>query len=210
MEVLYIGAGKDIEPIHYLKKYNNFIFIDSQPYSEYGSLLSSVTRGGYNGFSRPNFINELNIEMNEKKFKLDGLSENLNIYKKNYNIKSYGNKKKQGKVCCKKIHYYYNTPLPLFNHKIKNEIKNIKLIIVKGYDPDYSILRNIYRIDFLGHYETIYHKEDIENKNSIINQLHINAHFRSKFNNFYYITKKNELKKFNRWDKFYNNYLIDH
>ena len=194
MEVLYIGADKDIEPIHYFKEYNNFLFVDSQPYSEYGSLLSNVTINGHDGFSRPKFIDKLNIEMNKNNFKLNGLSENLNVYKNNKNNQ--------------KINYYYNISLPLMNHKIRKEIKNIKLIIVKGYDPDCSILRNINGIDFLGHYETIYHKDDYENKNSIINQLHINSHFRSKFKKFYYITKKNELKKFNNWHQFYNYYLI--
>ena len=99
--------------------------------------------------------------------------------------------------------------ITISNYFVK-EIKNIKLIIVKCFDPDCSILRNINGIDFLGHYGSVYHKDDHENKNSIINQLHINSHFRSKFRNFYYITKKNELKKFNHWRSFYNYYLIYH
>ena len=218
MEVLYIGAGKDIEPIYYFNKYNNFIFVESQPYREYGLINNGFNDS--NGFSRKIFINELNIEMNKMKFKLIGLSENLNVYKNDHHIKSKENKKKKkenniydndtcGKLC-KKIYYYYNTPLPLFNHIIKDKIKNIKLIIVKDHNSDYSILRDLRGIDFLGHYKTIYDKNNIENKNSIINQLHTNFHFRQKFNNFYYFTKKNELKKFNHWDKFYNYYLIYH
>ena len=35
-KILYIGAGKDINPIKYFPDTKQFVFIDSQPRNEYG------------------------------------------------------------------------------------------------------------------------------------------------------------------------------
>ena len=57
---LYIGAGKDTLPFIYCKWIDTFECIDSQPESEFGILKSGrITKYGYDVFSRPNFIPEL-------------------------------------------------------------------------------------------------------------------------------------------------------
>ena len=193
MAVLYIGAGKDIKIINYCNEiYNTFIFVDIQR-------------------------NDLKHEMDQNHFKHVGSSDIFDYYKQFSKFKCQGYQISKGyqgyqekEKRNKKIYYYNNISLPLCNHKIMNKMKHIKLIIVKGYDPDCSILKNVHEIDFLGHYETNYHQDNIKNENSIINQLHSNKFFRNKFRTFYYLTIKNELKQFPRWHQFYNYYLLYH
>ena len=60
MKVLYIGAGTDITPLQTLTFIKHFIFIDGQPFSEFGIqqcgiICKSDEYGEYDGFSRPRF-----------------------------------------------------------------------------------------------------------------------------------------------------------
>jgi len=54
-KILYVGAGLHIMPITHFPQTKQFIFIDSQPRSEFDSVHHKFN----NKFYRPNFVNEL-------------------------------------------------------------------------------------------------------------------------------------------------------
>ena len=55
IKLLYIGAGLHIEPVKHFPQTKNFVFIDSQPRSEFDSSYPKF----YLKFYRSNFLNEL-------------------------------------------------------------------------------------------------------------------------------------------------------
>ena len=57
---LYIGAGTDTLPFIHCNWINNYICIDSQPYSEYGTLQSGTLNAhGNDTYSRPEFLKKI-------------------------------------------------------------------------------------------------------------------------------------------------------
>ena len=56
---LYVGAGLDIRPLRSLRDIKRFVFVDSQPFSEFGSL---------HGYARPSFLPRLHETMEREGF----------------------------------------------------------------------------------------------------------------------------------------------
>jgi hypothetical protein len=192
-KALYIGAGIDTRPFQSCDWISKFYCIDSQPYSEFGTLLSGrIYEGGYDGFARPNFIKELEIEYFKNDFVLIG--------DKTKDIRFYTNKKNQ--IVC----YYTNTAIPDHHLKLKDVCKDIDSLIVAGHDPDSIFLDYIKkRLDFIGFEGTYYGDQDADNHNGIIARLHrneINHYFKS----YIYFHKDGIKLTFPLWEDFMDYY----
>ena len=192
MNAIYIGAGTDLRPVNYLKYIKNFNYLDSQPNSEFG-LLEYIDETGKNAFSRPKFIKNLDLEMNNNNFNLINVNDNLRVY---------SNKEQT-------INYYTNISIPELYKKINKDIENFDILIVAGHDPDSIILdatkNNIHFIGFEG---TCYSPDGNppDNPNSIINRLH-NEEISNRFNKYTYIYNNGTNKTFDTWKLFYNFYI---
>tara|TARA_B100000902_G_scaffold390320_1_gene439056 strand:- start:1234 stop:1833 length:600 start_codon:yes stop_codon:yes gene_type:complete len=192
-KALYIGAGIDTRPFQLCDWATKFYCVDSQPYSEFGTLLSgNIYKDGYDGYARPNFIKELEEEYIKKDFVLTGCNINEQRF--------YTNKKNQ--IVC----YYVNTAIPDHHFRLRDVCKEIDTLIVAGHEPDSIFLNYVKnRLDFIGFEGTYYGNQEIDNHNGIIARLHrneVNHYFKS------YIYFHNNGKKltFSLWEDFMDYY----
>ena len=148
MKAVYIGAGCDFKYFKCLPKdINHFYFIDSKPFSEFGTLtyytydtknlsyfLSLILRylpclkplilRKDNGYSRPNFIAELKLE----------------AVKNDVILISEENNKLTFKYQNQFITYFVNTSVPEHLDLIANDIFGFEHIMMMGFCPDQTIL----------------------------------------------------------------------
>ena len=201
MTAEYVGAGTDIRPIQFLKYIKTFYYIDGQPFSEFGTMQAQEWEDGQwgkltNGFSRPNFIPELDKNMTSINMELINTIDNLRIY-------SDGDQT---------VHYYTNTAIPEHYEKIKDTIRNFETLIVAGHDPDSLFIdATINKIHFIGFEGTIYHNEnEIEGgpdePNGITNKLHIEE-ITNRFDKYTYIHDNGTHLSFDDWKSYYDYYL---
>jgi len=143
-KAVYVGAGLDILPVLLNEDIKEFIYIDSQPKSEFGMLGFLEKR-----FFRKNFLEQLNTVMHNNNFK-------QKISETNY-LKYFNEDTKQN------INYYINTPFPdKLNDKIIEHIRDSNVLICIGHDPDKQILEYMKQpFTFIGSTHTCYqHKKD--------------------------------------------------
>ena len=133
-KVVYIGAGDDNKFLDRID-FSTLIAVDSQPRSEFGSIISD-------GFERPHFIDCLFDSYKEKNFLATDMDKNRIVFKNN----------------CQKIIYYYSFAFPNdINSKFIKEIKDYDSIICDGFIPDKKILDYTNKkITFIGTNKTIY------------------------------------------------------
>jgi len=162
MKAVYIGAGLDLEPLELC--INHFIYIDSQPFSEHGAtayttepIVCTKKTRFRNLFSRPQFLENLEICMFQKGYHIIKRTGDFIVFKNN----------------TKKIKYYYSCSFPEFvEDGLLNELKTCDTIIACGYNPHSSILDYIKPYPtFIGNGNTSYteFKED-----SLFSAIHEN------------------------------------
>ena len=198
MNAVYIGAGIDLCPVNYLKYIKNFNYLDSQPNSEFGMQQALEWKKGEwtgkftDGYFRPNFIKNLDSEMNKNNFYLTNVNDNLRVY---------SNKEQT-------INYYTNISIPELYKKINKNIENFDTLIVAGHDPDSIILdATNNKIHFIGLEGTCFSPDGDppDNPNSIITRLH-NEEITNQFNKYTYIYDGTN-KSFDTWKLFYDFYI---
>lgn len=195
MKAIYIGAGTDVRPIKFLKNVKKFYYFDGQPHSEFGTKLSgTIIKDGFDGFSRPKFISNLDQEMNTINMKLVKISDNLRTYSNGDQI----------------VYYYTNTAIPEHYQLIKNDIKNFDTLIVAGHDPDSCFLNATNKkINFIGAEGTYYGNSEFESNNSIIYRIY-NDKIKSKFKTFSYMKNDSRVFQFNSWNDYVYYYSKEH
>ena len=159
---VYVGAGLDLKIIKNIPEVENFVFIDSQPNSEFGLEENWHRDTNYifncicprwapliNGFSRPNFIPNL---------KKTAIEENMIL------ISEEVNKKLTFQYNNQIIDYFVNISVPHHLPLIKNDIKNYDHLIVAGFFPHHYILNYTTKhITFWGNTNTIYNQNTENN-----------------------------------------------
>jgi hypothetical protein len=188
---LYIGAGTDTLPFIHCNWINNYICIDSQPYSEYGTLQSgTLDAHGNDTYSRPEFLDDLDVAYEKIGFRMKKSESNPR------NMRWYSNFQTN-------IFYYVNTAIPNHHYLFKHAFKDINALVVSGHDPD-SILLDYTskRLDFIGIEGTCYDaEENPDNPNSILSRLH-RGDIQCHFSKYYFIHKDGTKKMFRLWDDF--------
>jgi hypothetical protein len=186
IKLLYIGAGLHIEPVKHFPQTKNFVFIDSQPRSEFDSSYPKF----YSKFYRSNFLNDLVDSCLYYGFILDYYTVLDKTYYKKiiskkwyytsciYKIPSdinpvmlvfYNSRTQQ------KLTYYASTNI-IFNMSktLKNDISTCDGIIVSGYFPEKEVLNYFVSPKMLfGYTDTSYILDSISsNENNILYFLH--------------------------------------
>ena len=168
-KILYVGANCHIEPVNHFKDTKDFVFIDSQPRSEFDSFHPKFYKSAYRHEFYSNLIESCQQYgfILETTYELDG-----NYYKK---IMSFKNYVKyfitkfpeyinptllvfRNNLTEQVIHYYISTNIK-FNMKpiLQLDIESCDGIIIAGYNPDIELLQYIKRpINFFGYTGTSY------------------------------------------------------
>jgi hypothetical protein len=137
-KAIYIGAGIDIVPVLLFDTIDQYIYIDSQPFSEFGTqtyiiktnTAKHVSRNErfFNDFSRGNFMENLINVMKQNYFRMVEKNDDFLLFK---------NDKKT-------IKYYYSCAFPEhITEEMKDELKDCNVLILIGHDPHKNILKYI-------------------------------------------------------------------
>lgn len=168
-KILYVGSGLHITPVTHFPETKYFVFVDSQPRSQFDSSHPKF----YNEFYRPYFINDLIAMCQHYGFIVESYSVlDKNYYKKViskkwqcsswfYKIPSdinptvlnfKNNKTKQS------IRYYVSTNIKFnMNKVLENDIATSDGLIVSDYFPEIDILSYFSRPKtFFGYTNTCY------------------------------------------------------
>ncbi len=145
-KAVYIGAGLDIIPVLVLNKINTFIYIDSQPISEFGMFYWNDKK-----MYRKHFLPKLEKLMKNNNF-------TKTIQKNNYI--EYTNK-------IQTIKYFINTPFPeKITDEIEKEIRECNTLIIAGYNPNNKIIEIMPNLkNIIGNCHTCYNHNDYEDEN---------------------------------------------
>jgi hypothetical protein len=208
---VYIGAGLDLKIIKNIPNVKNFVFVDSQPTSEFGLEECWLKDPGYifncfcpswapfiNDYSRPNFITNL---------KKTAIKENMTL------ISEEVNKKLTFQYNNQIIDYFVNISVPEHLSSIENDIKNFNHLIVSGFFPHHSLLDYTKKnITFWGNMNTKYkqttqmnclnNKDIREDEKTIIYKLNSESLYEKKFKNFKIIENNNRVITFKFWENF--------
>ena len=133
MSLVYIGCGSDFEPVLKLPEVSKFIYIDSQPQSEYGWM-----EFGTKYFYRKNYPYEFVKNLPEGFFKINIDNKYPDVY---HNF-----------LTNRTIFHYYSLPFPwtgkIFKYHVtkkdidvlKFDIKQATHLAICGHDPHSEIL----------------------------------------------------------------------
>ena len=162
-KAVYIGAGTDIIPIVVLDDIQEFIYIDSQPFSEFGTMTynnytESITYIQNrvdtinNSFSRNDFIDRLKKLMKQNEIKITNENRSYLEFKTKSN---------------QTIKYYYSYSFPEYlDDSLKSELKSCNTIVMAGFDPNKEIFNYLQKPTyFVAGSHTCYSKvidDDIE------------------------------------------------
>lgn len=142
---LYIGAGRDVRPIRYLKDVKTFIYVDSQPESEFP--------GVYDNYNH-NFIQDFEYKIVLMGFEPCGCGGGgfYSYVKKDVTVK-----------------YYFNMAFPdKMSNSLRADIARCDSLILAGYDPDQSVLDMMSKpVRILLWSNSCYNLEDCEENSTV-------------------------------------------
>jgi hypothetical protein len=206
-KILYIGANCHIEPVNHFKETKEFVFIDSQPRSEFDSFHPKFYKFCYRRQFYSNLIElcQQHGFILESTYELDG-----NYHKKIMSLATYVKYFIKGfpeyinptllvfrnNASQQVIHYYISTNIK-FNMKpiLQLDIESCDGIIVAGYHPDIELLEYIKQpISLFGYTGTSYIIEkpiyNIDTQNIIYFLQTGNRNIKYYFNNFFAVVKE--------------------
>jgi hypothetical protein len=196
-KAIYIGAGTDILPALLFPDLKEFIFIDSQPFSEFGTHTYHVEGENHisthdvlkkdrfdNLFSRPNFLPSLEKVMNQNNFQQSTSTPDYILY---HNLTT-----KQT------IKYYYSCSFPEYlDNDLICDIKSCNTLIVCGHHPNKVILNYVQSPTYLiGSARTVYKTNPTEDDyaNSLLKPILENSNLISR----YFLIK--HLEEYEWWE----------
>ncbi len=203
-QLLYIGTGHHIKPVVHFSETNRFIFIDTQPRSEFDRPDYF-----YEGFYRSRFINGLKQKCQKYGFTLrDEKVLDEEYYKNVLTIKQFEQYQQHQLVdpemrlnfdnglpayinptvltfvnpeTRQEIKYYVSTNIEHnMNDELKKDIQESDGLIVSGYHPDGKLLESFGDLskpkNFYGYSRTWFGNDpdQVDNRNNIINLMHTN------------------------------------
>jgi hypothetical protein len=123
MLAVYVGAGDDVSPAIVFPHIKTFIYVDSQPLTEYGGVSLRPE------YERPNFPKRVTTSMNKHGFFLGAERKCTEPY-------VYYNKQ-----TLQKIKYYMNCCFPNCSERLLRDIKRSSILICCGHNPCASIIK---------------------------------------------------------------------
>jgi hypothetical protein len=220
-KILYIGADNHTEVIDHFNKTNSFVFIDSQPRTEFGYDYY------YRPFYRSNFILPLFEKLKTQNFFNFQINNNIDIitFTKNYEeinkpyLESscffFYNKYGKNLRSERNLKYFISTVIPnnLYDNTfLQNEIQSCNTILVSGHHPHFRIVDYLATpLHFIGYSDTYFPKnlseflkEDPNNDDTFIAWMLENP---SKILSYTHVDyETGYMKTFNSYDNFYREY----
>lgn len=215
MSLVYIGCGSDFEPVIRLPEVKKFIYIDSQPRSEYGWL-----EYGTKYYYRANYSCEFRKNLPKGFFKINIDESYPDVYHDCLNDRT--------------IFHYYSLPFPwtgrIFQYHVtkkdidvlKFEISKATHIAICGHDPHAEILDLLPpKFTLVTNDNTVYPRNEKEIEEgydgfpTFWSEIIIQKTNQRRIIEIKYLTK-NELKIFNnfreflleRYAKYYNSFKL--
>jgi len=151
------------------------ILIDSQPFSEFGKLLSSMKRpDGTDGFSRPDFPKHVAKQLRKHRLQRDAELSTADVWRCTRNGTHL-------------LTYFMNTAIPEDLPCARAHLSNIDALFVMGHHPHGEVLDAlpIRPLHFIGGDGTSYADDD--EGDSLVHRLHHSATARSAFSQFTYV-----------------------
>jgi hypothetical protein len=184
-KILYVGCGTHLEVLLHFQDTKEFVFIDTQPLSEYDATIY------YKPFYRPNFINIVLSKLRKLNFMIQSVTNlDKKYYKKIFTLKQklyylfyrkpeyinpslltfYNIHTKQT------IKYYVSTDIDNTNiSELHNDIKSCDTLLVSGYFPSINYLKYFTTpIKFIGYSNTCYNIDKDNSENNIIQYFYRN------------------------------------
>lgn len=205
-KILYIGAGLHTEVINDFTETKEFIFIDSQPRTEFGCEYY------YKSFYRDIFNSLLN-KLNSVNFILINKIKLTNKFEK-YNVPNLESTKLIFTNNSSNINYYISTSLPYDydNYVLHNDIKNCDTLLISGHYPNIIFLNHIQKPFNLILYSDTYYPRNINDldinneENLIISYILKNPNQIKSYTLVDYNT--GNKYSYNTYDDFYFNYKL--
>ena len=151
---VYVGAGSDIKPLLIFKYISTFIYIDSQPLTEFGGIAL------FPECARPKFPLQIYKTLTKHGF--------IKIVQNTPNLHEYYNPKTR-----RTLKYYMNCCFPkALSQDLLNDIKSANILICCGYTPcaELITMMNPGPKTFIGDNKTCYHLEEDDEQYFTIDQ----------------------------------------
>lgn len=206
-KILYVGADYHIEPVTHFPQTKEFVFIDTQPRSEFDSFYPKFSKSSY----RRQFYSNLIESCQQYGFILETTYEiDSNYYKKIMSLENYAKYFIKGfpeyinptllvfrnNLTEQVIHYYISTNIK-FNMKpiLQLDIESCDGIVVAGFHPDIELLQYIKNpINFFGYTGTSYifdkYVYDVDKQNIIYFLQTCDCNTKKYFKEFFAIVKE--------------------
>ena len=204
---LYIGCGRDFEPVKDLLTVRNFIFIDSSPFSNNGDMYKKLKND--NNYYSKSYMSEFMEKANQAgfyKISIDGVYPH--VYK-NYNTHQ-------------QVYHYFSLIFPFISIKMNNYadkdemahliylLNDVNYLIVRRYQPHYSIFKYILKPVVLVTYsDTIWTEKTEDLLDYEKDKIHIflqNGYLLSKIFKFNLINNE-VIEEYKSYDDFINKFI---
>ncbi len=217
-KLFYAGANSHFQPVRDFPNTKEFIFIDSQPYTEGYYRMFDI------GFYRKNFVQNIILiaslydfhiiseEVIDNTFFWSSLDEKQRIFYSSSPIPPYVNPTLltfHNNISNQYIKYYISTPLPLTHHSshfqpLLNDLKSCDGAIFSGHFPNKQIIEYFPHkpICFIGYSGTCYQIDEYSDENDIFS--YIVKEENNLFHSFLYVidkVKSYENNLFHLWDE---------
>lgn len=209
MTLVYIGCGTDFDLLSKLPQIKEFVYIDSQPKSEFGYIEYDT---GY--FHRKNYMKNFSENIDKSFIKVNLIPSYPNIY---FNFST-----------DQTLYHYYSLPFPwtsrIFQYsitkddikKLKNLLGNTTHLVIKGYSPSTKIFKyfNKNQITLITDKNTYYpsniNKLDSEDLDKVTTDLFLNTNnIQKRIKEILYFDDKTFINSYKSYIEFLYNITIN-
>jgi hypothetical protein len=209
MTLVYIGCGTDFDLLSKLPQIKEFVYIDSQPKSEFGYIEYDT---GY--FHRKNYMKNFSENIDKSFIKVNLIPSYPDIY---FNFST-----------DQTLYHYYSLPFPwtsrIFQYsitkddikKLKNLLGNTTHLVIKGYSPSTKIFKyfNKNQITLITDKNTYYpsniNKLDSEDLDKVTTDLFLNTNnIQKRIKEILYFDDKTFINSYKSYIEFLYNITIN-
>jgi len=209
MTLVYIGCGTDFDLLSKLPQIKEFVYIDSQPKSEFGYIEYDT---GY--FHRKNYMKNFSENIDKSFIKVNLIPSYPNIY---FNFST-----------DQTLYHYYSLPFPwtsrIFQYsitkddikKLKNLLGNTTHLVIKGYSPSTKIFKYFNKnqitliTDKNTYYPSNFNKLDSEDLDKVTTDLFLNTNnIQKRIKEILYYDDKTFINSYKSYIEFLYNIKIN-
>ena len=209
MTLVYIGCGTDFDLLSKLPQIKEFVYIDSQPKSEFGYIEYDT---GF--FHRKNYMKNFSENIDKSFIKINVVPSYPDVY---FNFST-----------DQTLYHYYNLPFPwtsrIFQYsitkddikKLKNLLGNTTHLVIKGYSPSTKIFKYFNKnqitliTDKNTYYPSNFNKLDSEDLDKVTTDLFLNTNnIQKRIKEILYFDDKTFINSYKSYIEFLYNITIN-